>query len=132
MKLLYIVFFGLLDLTIISIITRSFKLNRYFLVFSVIFTTVLFILQVSSLLDDYLMPSENFINILFLSYGMIVLHYIAKMLLYIFPGIQPKEINQNFLNSYMKFANFFFGKFMYGFIYLAQVLDIYYTDFDKL
>ncbi|ADB39204.1 hypothetical protein Slin_3193 [Spirosoma linguale DSM 74] len=79
------------------------------------------------------MPSESFYDILNLSFGMVILHYMAQMLLYLFPNMpQAKKMNQNFLSSYMNFATFFFGKFMYGFIYLGQVIDVLYTDFHKL
>ena len=79
------------------------------------------------------MPSESFYDTLNFSFGIIILHYGGQMLLYFFPKMpQAKKMNQNFLNSYMNFANFFFTKFMYGFIYFGQVLDVCYTDFHKL
>lgn len=133
MKALYIVFFGVLDLIIIWVITRSFKLDKYVLIFSMIFIVSLLSLHVSDLWSEYLMPSESFYDTLNLSFGMIVLHYGGQMLLYFFPKMQQvKKMNQNFLNSYTNFANFFFTKFMYGFIYFSQVLDVCYTDFHKL
>lgn len=133
MKVLYILFFGVLDLLIIWAITRSFKLDKYVVFFSIIFVVLLLSLHVLSLWSDYLMPSENFYSTLNFSFGMIILHYMAQMLLYLFPKMQhAKEMNQNFLTSYISFANFFFTKFMYGFVYLNQVLDVCYTDFPKL
>tara|TARA_B100001057_G_C22768762_1_gene918709 strand:- start:217 stop:609 length:393 start_codon:yes stop_codon:yes gene_type:complete len=124
-KIAYCLFFGLLNLYILAVLTKAIKINQVaILVLALLFVLAILIQFVSP--PTELITNNTFKNLLFFSLSLIVLHFGSSIMLSIFESkIQSMNLSNKFLEQvFIPAFNFIRLKLIYVLVFIFQCVQI--------
>ena len=121
-KLIYIIFIGIADFTLYSILNEKYKINQKWLWFICSIFIIVTVLHAGLFGLNFLMPRGNFLLIAQFLIELFIFHLVGKY--YIIKIKKSSRLSKEVANFSIKMASFIFLKAVYIIVFIVQCIFI--------